>query len=107
MSGKFQRIVLIAAVLPQFALADLPVNHQSLGTVQAVVDYCVQVKPADAARFEEQAELLVSGLSKEELSKVRSADDYKKAYAATNEALDKVDVSEATKACDGYLQGNN
>ena len=106
MSGKYHRIVLMAIVLPQLALAELPVNHQSLATVQAVVDFCAQMKPADAARYEEQAVLLMSGLSKEDLSRVRAADDYKKAYASTNEALDKVDAIEAAAACDGYLKAD-
>jgi hypothetical protein len=104
MPGKNHRLLLFVFVLPQLALAELPVNHQSLGTVQAVVDFCVQMKPADAAKYQEQAGLLVSGLASEELSRVREADDYKEAYATTKEALSKVDTKDAAKDCDGYLE---
>ena len=104
MAVRNHRFLLFALVLPQLALAELPVNHQSLATVQAAVDFCAQIKPADAAKYQEQAGLLVSGLSKEELSKIRTADDYKSAYAAANEALDRVEPRDAAKACDGYLE---
>ena len=106
MSGKYHRIVLMAIVLPQLALAELPVNHQSLATVQAVVDFCARMKPADAAKYQEQAGLMVSGLSRVDLSRVREADDYKKAYASTDEALEKVEANDAAKACDGYLKAD-
>lgn len=102
---KQHSILLAALAFSQLALGETEVNHQSLGAVQAAVDFCMQVKPGDATKYQQQAGYLVSGLSEVELSKLRSADDYKEAYASTKEALAKVDAHEAAKACGGFLEG--
>ena len=98
-------VLLVALAVSQLALGGTEVNQQSLGTAQATVDFCAQIKPGEAVRFQQQTGILVSDLSTDELAKLRNTDDYKAAYAATNAALGKVDVQDAAKACDAFLQG--
>ena len=99
-------VLLLTLAVSQLALGETEVNRQSLGTVQATVDFCAQIKPGDAARFQQQAGVLVSGLSEDDLAKLRNAVDYKEAYASVNVALSKVDPLDAALACDQFLQAD-
>jgi len=107
---RHKSVLLVAMTLLQFsqlALGGPEVNHQSLGTVQAAVDFCTQIKPDDAAKFREQAVLLTSDVSEQELSKVRNADDYKESYAEVIASLGKIDPLDAVLACDKFLAGDD
>jgi hypothetical protein len=101
---KPKSTLLAAIAFSHLAFGGMDVNnHQSLGTVQAAVDYCAQVKPGDAAKYQEQAQLLTSGIAKDELAQLREADDYKAAYASVIASLGTVDAKEAALACDRFL----
>ena len=101
---KFNRILLAAVVLPQFAVAETAVTHQALATVQATLDFCAQVNPAAATNYRQQTGILVQGLAEEERDKLRAASEYREAYASTRDALQQVAVQDAVAACNGSLE---
>ena len=107
---QHKSVLLVAMSLLQFsqlALGGPAVNPQSLGTVQAAVDFCTQIKPDDAAKYREQAVLLTSGLSEQELTGLRDAEDYKETYASVIASLGEIDSIDAVLACDRFLTGED
>jgi hypothetical protein len=102
---KIHRILCLSAViaLPQLALAKVPPNS-ALGQVEGTLDFCAQVDPQSAAKYEERKKLLVQGEPEEEVAESRQTTDYKEAYDAIGEALGKVPKDQAVKACTSFLK---
>lgn len=106
MPMKTNRILCLCAAImfPQLALAELPFTDQSLGTAQATVDFCAQIDPGTATKYQQQVTLLVQGVSEDEVAKIRSTDDYKDAYARASAALAEVSKPDAAEACNRFLE---
>ncbi len=97
--------ILCAAILfPQLALA-IPSSNQpagnvqasSFGSVQATLDYCGRINPGAAAKYQEEARLIVGG-------QFKTTNEYKDGYARTQEALGKVSEHEGKEACVNFLE---
>ena len=106
---KLHRIVCVCAaiVLPQVSLAGLPFTGQALATAQATIDFCAQVHPEQAKKYQEHAKLLVRDSSEEEVAKLRKTSEYKEAYEWVTGELAKVTRDESTTACRGLLPSDN
>jgi hypothetical protein len=89
--------------LAQFALADVTVDSLTLAQLQGTADFCAQVQPEAAARFEEQTRLMLSEVPAEDLDKVRESDEYKTAYESIRDQLGKIPRKDAAEACKGLL----
>ena len=98
-------VVCVAAVIavPQLVAADLPFTPAGLGQLEGVLDSCARAVPKSAAEYKQQKERLVQGVSDENLAKVRKADEYKDAYKASSDQLEKGSNDEAAAACNVFL----
>ena len=106
MKKIFRLIGAVAAVaLPQFALANSSVSPQALGTVQAVVDYCLRVDPADASRIRAQQTALLKGLSSQTITGLRGSSDYQQSYELISGLLGKISSHEGAQSCKGSRSG--
>jgi hypothetical protein len=103
---KIHRILCLSALiaLPQLALAELPPNS-ALGQVEGTIDFCAQVDPQSAAKYEERKKLLVQGQPEKEVAEARKTTEYKEAHDAIREALGKVPKDQAVKGCTDFLKG--
>ena len=95
----------MAFVVPQLALADLPVNKQALGQVEGILKFCAQASPQLAKSYEEQGALLIGKASAQELAEARKSSEYKQAYESIRDQLSKLDKEDATQACSSAAQG--
>lgn len=103
---KIQHILLAAIALPQIAMAESFFTYQSLGAVQSTVDFCAQTHPQNAAKYQEQARIMLQEIAAEDLDKARSSVEYKEAYDQASSILGKVTQIEVDEACDGLLETN-
>ena len=107
---KLNRLVVLCAALglPQFALAEaqvdkVQVDSQTLAMLQGTADFCAEVQPESAAKFEEQTRLMLANVPDEDLDKVRESEEYKAAYDSIREQLGKVPKKDAVEGCKGLL----
>jgi hypothetical protein len=103
---KHHRILCLCAAmaLPQIALAELAFTAEALGRVQSTLDFCAEGQPRAATKYQEQAKILVQGVPKDKVDKVRSTDEYKGAYESAREELGKVSKHDVAEACTGFLE---
>ncbi len=85
------------------AHAELPFSAQALATAQAMIDECSRTYPADAARYQDRARMIVKGLPDAELAAMRESDDFKTMYEAVRAGFAAQDAADAEKACNGLL----
>jgi hypothetical protein len=97
---KASRILLLcsAVTLPQFAMAEMP-SPQALGIVQAVLNYCAQVDPKEAALYQAQWKLVVGKASLQQVNSVEATAGYKQGYDLISGQLAKIDQQDAAKTC--------
>jgi len=97
---KILRIVCLSALLalPNLALAKLP-PPSALGQVEGTLDFCAQVDPQSAAKYQEFKKALVQGEPEKDVAEARKSGEYKEAYDAIREALGKTPKDDAIKAC--------
>jgi hypothetical protein len=106
---KPHRILGLYAVtlLARIALADEPaVSAQALGTTEATLDFCTQVDPRNADRYQAQIKILAQGASEKALAKVRKSDEYKQAYDSTTEMFAGIKQRDAVRTCTDSLVAN-
>ena len=101
---KTHYILCVAILFPQLALAipssDQPAGNfqaSSFGTVQATLDYCVRTNPGSAARYQDEARLIVGG-------QFKNTNEYKDGYARAQDALSHVSEHEGKAACVDFLE---
>ena len=88
-----------ALTVPQLALADLPLSREALGHIEAIVAFCSKINPEQAQRYAQPGKALLASVPNEELSEARKSQDYEDAFHATTAELEKMDASQAMKAC--------
>ena len=97
--------VFAAIAVQGWVFADEPAPEpRVLGTVEAILEYCVKADPPAADRYKEQVKLLAQGISEETLSKLRESAEYQQAHASVDEILAKADERNAKKACQSHLE---
>ena len=106
MKANHMLCLCLAITFPQLALAEFQFTNQSLGTEQAMIDFCARIDPGTATKYQQQAEVLAQGVPSEELDKARSTDDYKDAYALASNALGAISKPDAAEACNRFLEAD-
>jgi len=95
----------LAIVVPQIALAELPLSNKTLEQVEGILDFCSQVNP-QLAKYNEKSRTLVGKASPKDLADARKSDEYKDAYDAISAELAKVPKERAVDTCTGFLEGH-
>ena len=97
---KASRIVLLctAIVLPGLASASSAISPQSLGIVQAILDFCAKVDPKDSDSFEALGKKL-TGLSGHDLATLRGNPAYQDEFAGISDALAQSAPKDAARTC--------
>jgi len=103
---KIHRMLCVSALLalPNLALAKLPPSS-TLGQLEGTVDFCAQVDPQSADKYQERKRLFVEGEPEKDVAEARKSSEYKSSYDAISEALGKVPKDKAVKACTSFLEG--
>lgn len=99
---KANRILLLcsALALPQLALAGLAdTNPQGLGDVQAVLKFCAEVNPRDAAAFQELWASIVGDSTGKQLDVVEDGGGFKQGFDSEASDLHKLSRSTADAYC--------
>jgi hypothetical protein len=106
---KTFRILFLAALvmLPLFALAKLSMPDGVLGRVESGLDFCAQVDPQSASKYQEKKKTFVQGASEEEVKEARASQQYRENYQAATDELSKQPKDEAKKSCVAALQGKS
>ena len=96
--------VCAAVVLPQLAAAEdhrghVNISPQALGIVDAVLHFCAEVDPRDAASFQAQRNSLVQGSSEDSIEGLRGSSAYRESYDMIRDALKSVGKGEAAQTC--------
>jgi hypothetical protein len=94
-------LVLAAA---QLAQADQALDARTLGRVEAIQSFCVQISPQSAKSVEAMSAGLIGQASAEELKNARNSDEYREVYDSTNADLAKVDKEHAADSCSSVAQ---
>jgi hypothetical protein len=98
---KISRIVFVclcSAAAPQLAMAEMP-SPQALGIVQAILTYCAQVDPKEAALYQAQWKLVVGHASQQQLNSIEGSTGYKQGYDLISGQLSKTSKEDSAKAC--------
>jgi hypothetical protein len=103
---KIHRMLCLSALLalPNLALAKLPPNS-TLGQMEGTLDFCAQIDPQSASKYQEFKKVLVQGEPEKDVAEARQTKEYKDAYDAIGEALGQVPKDKALKACTNFLEG--
>ena len=106
---KIHRIISLGAaiVVPQLALAKLPFTNDVFGKSEATLDFCEQVNPQSALKYQERKKALVRGVPQKEVGEARRSQDYKDSYAWITGELKKVPKEQAVEACTAALENPN
>jgi hypothetical protein len=106
---KIYRIVILSLavgfVFPQFAGAKISITPQTLGFVEATLNFCGKVDPDSTAKYKEREKSFVGDATQAELVKARGTSEYTESYDSTSSNLEKTKKDEAVKACKAFLDG--
>lgn len=92
-------LAVLAAAWPAQALVD----GWTLGHVEAVVQFCSDVQPAQAAKYEEQLRVALENAPAVDLALARTSKDYEAGRDAASEEFDSLTQEEAGEACRSAL----
>jgi len=104
---KLHRILCLGAaiLIPQLALAKLPLPNDSFGSVEGLLDFWAQADPQAASKYQEQKKVLVGDATEKEAAEARQTQEYKDGYQGITTELAKVPREKAIKVCTAYLEG--
>ena len=104
---KIHRILCLGAaiVIPQLALAKLPLPNDSFGKIEGILDFCAQADPQAASKYQERKKLIAGDAPEKEVAEARETQEYKDGYQAVSDELAKVPKDKAVQACTAYLEG--
>jgi hypothetical protein len=103
---KIHRIICLGAaiVVPQLALAKLPFTTDVFGKSEGTLDFCEQINPQSAPKYQQRKKALVRDVPEKELVDARKSQDYKDSYDWITGELKKVSKEQALEACKGALE---
>lgn len=104
---KTHRILsLIAALLiPQLAGAKLPLQNDSLGKIEGILDFCARADAQGASKYQERKKLIADDASEREVADARKAQEYQAGYQEMTDQLAKVPKEKVVTACSAFLEG--
>jgi hypothetical protein len=95
-------LTVLAAATP-LAIAKLTMAPQSLGHVEATLNFCGDINPKGAAAYKEFGKMLVKEATEEELKKVRASSEYKENYDSVTKQLAEAPKDQALQSCASFL----
>ncbi len=95
-----------AVLISQLALAEMPMSNDLFGKSEGTLDFCAQVKPASAAKYQERKKSLVKGATEKEVSDARDSKEYQEGYAGIMNEMRKMPKDQVSEACTAILQEN-
>jgi hypothetical protein len=104
---KIHRILCLGAalVIPQLALAKLPLPSDAFGKIEGTLDFCAQADPQSAPTYQQAKKVVVGNASEKEVAEARKTQEYKDGYQEISDELAKVPKEKAVQACSAYLEG--
>ena len=104
---KIHRILCVGAVLviPQLALAKLPMPHDAFGKIEGTIDFCAQTDPQGASTYQQAKKVVAGDATEKEVAEARQTQEYKDGYQEVSDQIAKVPKEKAVKACTAYLEG--
>ena len=96
-----------ALMLAPLALAKLALPNDAFGRIEGSLDFCAQVDPQSAAKYQEQKKLLVQGASDQEVAEARASKEYKDGYDASTDEMGKQPKDKVKKTCAAALETKN
>jgi hypothetical protein len=104
---KIRRILWLGAaiVIPQLALAKLPMPNDAFGKIEGTLDFCAQIDSKSSEKYQEQKKVLVRDVPEKEVAEARESQEYKDAYTWISDELAKQPRDKAVKACAASLEG--
>lgn len=94
----------LVIAIPELALAKLPFENSVFGKVESTLDYCSQVDPPMAPKYEAKKKALVEGLPEKEVAEARQTQEYKDGYNEAKTELSKQSKDEVTSTCKALVQ---
>jgi hypothetical protein len=83
----------------QTARAELPMSGAVLGHMEAVLEHCGRVSPANGELYKQLVKVLTGDAKDEELAEVRKSAEYREAHDAATDELDAQPKEKSQKAC--------
>jgi hypothetical protein len=98
---KTVAVLLVAAALsaPWLGYAAEEPDPRVLGTAEAMVLYCAKADAGAAEKYRAQVKRMVERASPEAVAHARASGEYRKAQAAVENFVDKVDPHNMKKLC--------
>ena len=93
-------------VLAPLALAKLPVPNDTFGQLESALDFCAQVDPGEASKYQEKKKGLAQAATEKEVAEARASQEYKDAYAANTDNMSKEPKDEVKKTCTAALEAD-
>jgi hypothetical protein len=105
---KLHRILCLGAaiVIPQLALAKLPLSNDAFGRIEGTLDFCAQTDPQAAPKYQERKRSLVRDVPEKEVAEARKTQEYKDAYQWVSAELAKVPKDKAAETCAASVEGD-
>jgi hypothetical protein len=95
----------VALVIPQLAMAKLPMPNEAFGRIEGTLDFCAQADPQAASQYQELKKAIVGDASEQEVTEARTTQEYKDGYKEVSDQLVKMPKDKAVQACTAYRQG--
>jgi hypothetical protein len=93
---------------PTKVLADEPApNAHAIGIAESMLKYCARVDADVALKLRDKVRTLEQRASRDELARLRSSDEYRKAFDSVTYFTGKVDEHNAKRLCSESLAANN
>ena len=104
---KVHRILCLGAavVIPQLALAELPMPNDAFGKVEGTLDFCAQVDQESASTYQQAKKVAADDASEKEVAEARQTQGYRDGYQEVSDQLAKIPKEKVFKACAAYLEG--
>jgi hypothetical protein len=105
---RIHRIICLAAamVLPQIALAKLPMTNDVFGKSEGTLDFCAQADPASAPKYQARKKALVRDVPEKEVAEARTTKEYKDGYELVTGQLGSLPKDQAVAGCSAVLQSD-
>src|SRR5271169_4124730 len=102
---KIHQILCLGAalVIPQLALAKLPLPNDAFGKIEGTLDFCAQANPQGASTYQQAKKMVAGDATEKEVAEARQTQEYKDGYQEISAQLAKVPKEKAVQACSAYL----
>jgi hypothetical protein len=105
---KIHRTICLAAaiVIPQIAVAKLPMANDVFGKSEGSLDFCAQVDPQSAPKYQERKKALVKDVPEKEVAEARNTKEYKEGYDFVTNQMGSLPKERIVEGCASILQNS-